>query len=234
MLGAGYPFSIYWFSFFFWGTPLILTSAALLLQQSFYHRFIPEGFGGSSGHNSSRISSNTSHQEVHQEQDCWLLAGPTSLLIVPVLALTTFISVGIVQTMRLSRGARHLLLTDNQFGHTQRSLSFALKLLPLLLATLTAAVIGQLMLPSPSGSPAAGSKSGAELAWAVFHVAYSFNGLLVACLLTCDCQMVRDFANVGTYFRPLRHRNVHYGTGEIVSANDLNMLVFCKDESNVV
>lgn len=179
----------------FWGTPLLLTIAGFILQT------MDPDVGVSSS------------------KQCWLLS-PVTLL--PVLILAVMTSVTILQTMSLSRGARNLLLTNHQFSYVNRCLSLSLKLLPLLLVTLSLGVAGKLL-------PSARS----DAAWSAFHVIYSINGLFIACLLTCDCKMVRSFANVSTYFRQ-RHRNIRYGTGEIVSANDLNMLVFCKDDSNVV
>ena len=202
LLGSYRANSICRLSGLFWGTPLLLTAAGLALQ-------LTTGGGGRDNGPGD-----------HGQQQCWLLS-PVTLL--PVVALAAITLVNILQTMSLSRGARNLLLTHHQFSYVSRCLLFALKLLPILLATLALAVAGKLLSADAAG------------VWSAFHVAYSFNGLLVACLLTCDCRMVRSFANVGAYFRR-RHRNIRYGTGtgEIVSANDLNMLVFCKDESNVV
>ncbi len=217
LLLGSYPTSIFRLSLFFWGTPLLLTSVSFLLQQTYYADAI------------------TGDTQTCITRQCWLL-GPSILLILPVLVLTVLISVGILRTCRLSRGARHLLLTDRQFEHINRCLSFVLKLLPLLLITLSTGVAGKLLLQEQTSSTCPSNSAASSTVWASFHLSYSLNGLLVACLLTCDCQMVRSFANVSSLFRH-RHRHgndFRYGTGEIVSANDLNMLVFCKDDTNVV
>lgn len=66
----------------------------------------------------------------------------------------------------------------------------------------------------------------------VFQLVYSCHGLVTALILTCNCDLVKSFANVSSYFNQ-RYRNVEYGTGEVVSASDLNLLVW-KDESNIV
>ena len=65
-----------------------------------------------------------------------------------------------------------------------------------------------------------------------FQLIYSCHGLVTALILTCNCDLVKSFANVSSYFSQ-RSRNVEYGTGEVVSATDLTLLVW-KDESNIV
>jgi len=66
----------------------------------------------------------------------------------------------------------------------------------------------------------------------VFQLLYSCHGLVTALILTCNCDLVKSFANVGSYFSQ-RHRNAEYGTGGVISASDLDLLVW-KDESNIV
>ena len=76
---------------------------------------------------------------------CWLVNhSPWSLglaLVLPVVVLAAITVVTYLKTMAVARGARQLLLTDDQFNHISHCLSFVMKLLPLLTATLLLAVV---------------------------------------------------------------------------------------------
>ena len=80
------------------------------------------------------------------DQDrCWLVNhAPMSIslaLIVPLVAVVAATVVTYLKTMAVARGARQLLLTDDQFNHISHCLSFVMKLLPLLVATLLLAIV---------------------------------------------------------------------------------------------
>ena len=154
---------------------------------------------------------------------CWLVAQSNiNMIVTTILPATVLVAVTLacyLKTMAVTRGARQLLLTDNQFNHISQCMSLVLKLLPLLAVTLALAI--------------SATMSGAQHVWTVFQLAYSCHGLVTAIVLTCNCDLVKSYSNVSLYFNRRNQRGARYGTGEVVSATDLNLLVW-KDDSNVV
>ena len=86
--------------------------------------------------------------EAVNHDHCWLVNhSPFSISLALILPVVTIVAVTIVthlKTMAVARGARQLLLTDDQFNHISHCLSFVMKLLPLLVTTLLLAIVATL------------------------------------------------------------------------------------------
>jgi len=195
-------------SVIYWLAPLILTISSVVMET------LETGTSPLAGDGSAV---NATHHD-----RCWIVShSPLTIslsLIVPLVVLVTITVVAYFKTMAIARGARQLLLSDDQFNHIVHCLSFVMKLMPLLASTLLLVVIATM--------------TDSKFYWSTFQLIYSCHGLVTALILTCNCDLVKSFANVSSYFSQ-RSRNVEYGTGEVVSATDLTLLVW-KDESNIV
>lgn len=193
-------------SLIYWCGPLVLTMTAVVMETLETGRYPLTG-----------DSTNAANHD-----GCWLVNhSPWSLglaLVLPVVVLAAITVVTYLKTMAVARGARQLLLTDDQFNHISHCLSFVMKLLPLLTATLLLAVVATL--------------TNYKFCWTAFQLVYSCHGLVTALVLTCNCDLVKSFANASSYINR-RYRNAEYGTGEVVSATDLDLLVW-KDETHIV
>ena len=119
-------------SLIYWCGPLVLTMTAVVMETLETGKYPLTG-----------DSTNAANHD-----GCWLVNhSPWSLglaLVLPVVVLAAITVVTYLKTMAVARGARQLLLTDDQFNHISHCLSFVMKLLPLLTATLLLAVVATL------------------------------------------------------------------------------------------